>query len=63
MMGQRNGFSPLDIEKINRMYDCYNKSNIDVPIVESSDLKALQSTHYSDPTPIHEFWHNFISRF
>ncbi|XP_073820038.1 hatching enzyme 1.2-like [Musca autumnalis] len=56
IMGQRNGFSHLDIEKINRMYDCYNKNYND------EDLSTTRTPSVRRPGMMGNFFNNLMSR-
>ncbi|XP_075147837.1 hatching enzyme 1.2-like [Haematobia irritans] len=59
VMGQRMGFSNLDIEKINRMYNCYEnpKSNIPPPV----DLADSNDTFFHPGKLIGDIFDNVVN--
>lgn len=60
-MGQRNGFSPLDIEKINRMYNCYDNTVYDETPADST--LSTTSFPYRAGQAIGDFFNNVLSGF
>ncbi|XP_013100975.1 hatching enzyme 1.2-like [Stomoxys calcitrans] len=62
VMGQRDGFSALDIEKINRMYNCYDKPKADIPPpVDLTDIVAAAPS-FRPERVIGDFLQNVFSR-